>query len=1618
MLSGFTNLRATAEGASGGISGALSNIKFGDVAGGLKKSLTEGDFSKVGSQIGGTLTSALSSQFGALGGAAAQLGTALGPIGVAGLAAAAGVVAIGSAISSTVQAAAAFQTSMAGAKKVISVDDSQADAYFKQLSADLMEISTKSPVAATDLAALAAVGGSLGVESSNISGFAEAAAQMSVAFEMPAEAAATSAAKILTAFGQPIDTAHMQALGNTINQIGDSMAATESEVMDFTNRASFLNTTMGLSVTQVATLGGTLISAGLTAETASSGMKSAINTLTSTSSKTGGMDNWAKLMGVSVDELKGKVAADLPNTLVETANKIADIEDPVLRFQTAVGLAGSEGAPALLKLAGAQDRYNSSLADSISQWDTGIGGGKGGMAKTFETNSATFDSQMQILSNSMNFASVAVGNVFLPAFTMAASGISSFIVTTTQAGMTIASLVTNSQAAAALGSIFSNVGSVVGAVFTNISNVVKPAWDAIGGGTGAISGLQAAFDLLTAPLTLTWSAVSSLVAGFSELVSAASPVSSAIGEGLADAIGAAGDAITTGQAYVQAFIEVLGEIAGNSSAVQALSGAFEAVKSAVSGIANIAGKIVDGLAKAIPTAASGFVTAIASLFSQAGTAASDAFAGVIKDSPLGPVLGVLGDVSDRAAEIVQTGKDAAAAAAAGINSSEELDAARSKAADFNDPENLAAAKAAGIDVGDTAGEGMKDAFAEQVKSLVDSGVSKELAAVMTGFGTTDINALNIINKQSSETGDYGGLFGRGSGARVVKESGIEYSIKYSANSRGTDVSLYIDGQLMASGSNFGTQENAIRSLFAQANAKEKLTEKMILTFENRQGEAALIEENADAKLNLNVDWGQIEMAPATDIAKKINWSDYESITIQPTTIALGSTEWLKNILEKYVNLSGEEGEKAATEFVEDFANALASPSMDMLGSVISQYQDIRSTLSDPFDIASLDTQMDYYKTRLVSQIADAGKFCEAESKRIGSDTSAAFADGYLSEAERKKITDLIPELELLQKESPAEFAKAGLASKLAFAKEAAMDDKSAADLLESYSGLAEEVATSFAKAMNSDFATIEFDWNKIWAGDFSSTVNSLPDFSKNMFQPELINLSKDALDRYNTGLGEYQDQALQTIDAIEILADRQSWLFTDEDLAALEKYKKGEMDVKTLLEELADVTKDAKQETHQYNKAIEETDACCGQLLSDFGAWQEKNKYLWNSDYVGPSFGKEYDDALIAKASYYVIQSESAQRYTDATKGIINAKSDEYAIAEKLLTKAKEGTLTQEDYNLAVQTFGLNLTTTAGQADRAVTTYNELANAVATFNNQTEAKVDVDRTIKFHKEGDPVQEDITATVTLDTTQALSTFDAFRSQIQGKTITAKLDLNSIGAKVNITTNNSQVQAQTRFMQNIAQSTMQTNLNIASWGRNIWSADLAGFQQVQKSTGEAAQSICSELKTEAGALAANIQSAAAQIVAAIELSAGGGSGGGGLGGGSGGSGDNSFSGNFGKGYWTEWWSGSDGGYYYTDGGYADKATFAIVGDSEGGEYMVPAKKLDSFLAAMISKKSTTGHRSSLEFDLDESHMLEQASAVLKELVLTIPAKVKLDVDSTEAQEVFEEVLKRVFARAKKS
>lgn len=392
MIRGLGNLQSQATRVSSSVNSSLGK---------------GGKFSGVGRAIGSDITGAIGGQFGALGNVATSLAASLGPVGIAAGIAGAALAAAGI---SSVHAAAAFESAMIGARKTIDAGEgAEEEAYFKKLGDQLMEMSMNVPIAANELAGLAAAGGSLGVAKEEIAGFVEVASQMGVGFQMGAEEAATAGAKILTAFGQDISADNLRSLGSVVNEMGDNFAATEPQVLDFLTRASYLNTTMGQSIPQVAALGTTLISAGMSAETAATGIKSFLNIATQQTGRKDNLAKWAELLGVSIDELKVKMSEDLSQTMAETADSIAAIEDPVLRFQTAVKLAGTEGAPALLKLAGTSDTLSKALGMTTEQWREASS-----LQATYDKQAESLNNQMTILGNTINVAGIKLGNILLP----------------------------------------------------------------------------------------------------------------------------------------------------------------------------------------------------------------------------------------------------------------------------------------------------------------------------------------------------------------------------------------------------------------------------------------------------------------------------------------------------------------------------------------------------------------------------------------------------------------------------------------------------------------------------------------------------------------------------------------------------------------------------------------------------------------------------------------------------------------------------------------------------------------------------------------------------------------------------------------------------------------------------------------------------------------------------------------------------------------------------------------------------------------------------------------------------------------------------------------------------
>ena len=326
-----------------------------------------------------------------------------------------------------------------------------------------------------------------------------------------------------------------------------------------------------------------------------------------------------------------------------------------------------------------------------------------------------------------------------------------------------------------------------------------------------------------------------MTAGLGPLITGISQVTGMIGtmggmnlSVLVAGTGRLNDAFRTGRAYVEAFKEEILKTVTSSSQFQALAGALDSIKNKLSEVGafwgDIFGDIVNGLANSIPTAVSGAVSALGSLASQG---LSKLGLGGVADSAsslLGDLAGFWDRVSTNAKEKL------------GIATEEGMEEGAANAED-----GIASSVERAVSAGASSGFASQRAKADAAyKAHLEQGVSPALAGWMDYTGKSVEEAYAIVNAQEGSTNEgYKGIWGRGSGSKYAVEEGVQVRLDYRADKFGTQNALYINGQKMAEGRGYASQEEAIKDLFKQA--KFPLSEASNLTLQGRSGELAVLQ---------------------------------------------------------------------------------------------------------------------------------------------------------------------------------------------------------------------------------------------------------------------------------------------------------------------------------------------------------------------------------------------------------------------------------------------------------------------------------------------------------------------------------------------------------------------------------------------------------------------------------------------------------------------------------------------------------------------------------------------------------------------------------------------------------
>jgi TP901 family phage tail tape measure protein len=310
-------------------------------------------------------------------------------------------------VGAPIAAAIKFESSMADVKKVV---DFETPEQFKAMEKDIINLSKRIPMVADELAQIVAAGGQAGIAREDLIKFAEAAAQMGVAFDISAEEAGQMMAQWRSAF--KINQEEVNRLADQINHLGNTTAASAPKISEVVRRIGPLGDVGGAAASEIAALGATMVSAGITEEVAATGIKNMILSLTAGAAATKTQKEAFAALELDAEKMAKMMQEDARGAILKVLQALQKLPK---HTQAAVmsDLFGKESigaiSPLLTNLDALKDNLNK--VGDASQY-------AGSMQKEFEARSKTTENQLLLLKNNTNALAISLGEMLLPGITM------------------------------------------------------------------------------------------------------------------------------------------------------------------------------------------------------------------------------------------------------------------------------------------------------------------------------------------------------------------------------------------------------------------------------------------------------------------------------------------------------------------------------------------------------------------------------------------------------------------------------------------------------------------------------------------------------------------------------------------------------------------------------------------------------------------------------------------------------------------------------------------------------------------------------------------------------------------------------------------------------------------------------------------------------------------------------------------------------------------------------------------------------------------------------------------------------------------------------------------------
>ncbi|WP_294446290.1 phage tail tape measure protein [uncultured Mailhella sp.] len=302
-----------------------------------------------------------------------------------------------------VREAMKLEDSMAEVRKVV---DFETPDGLINLQRQLQEMSLRIPMAADQLAMIAAAAGQSGIAEKDLATFTEQAAKMGVAFDISAEESGEMMAKWQSGMGLSLEKTY--ALADAVNFLSNANAAQAKQIGEVLKKYGPLGKLAGLTETHIAAFASTVIASGAEAEVAATGIKAFMRAM----GKGGSMSDVQKAAfqnaGLDYRQLQKDLQKNAPETILKTLEAIQKKIPKEKWNQYLSVMFGDEAAVAIgpmMQNTEALRKNFERIADPVRYADS--------MLKEFEARSATTSNSLTLMGNAGKYVATVMGSPLL-----------------------------------------------------------------------------------------------------------------------------------------------------------------------------------------------------------------------------------------------------------------------------------------------------------------------------------------------------------------------------------------------------------------------------------------------------------------------------------------------------------------------------------------------------------------------------------------------------------------------------------------------------------------------------------------------------------------------------------------------------------------------------------------------------------------------------------------------------------------------------------------------------------------------------------------------------------------------------------------------------------------------------------------------------------------------------------------------------------------------------------------------------------------------------------------------------------------------------------------------------